>query len=90
MPVKVWGARKIVDLEWQGPKIFSMNRTPETIPNYRGVYLLSSRKGLYQYPRGMSSLSYIGSGQVARRLPAHVDRNPRVRTVLKNESTMWF
>lgn len=90
MPVKDWGQRKIVDLEWQGPKMFSMNRTPQTIPDYRGVYLLGSRKVLYDYPRGMSSLAYIGSGRVAQRLPAHVSRNPRVRAVLDNESTMWF
>lgn len=90
MPIKDWGARKIVDLEWQGPKMFSLNRTPKTIPAYRGVYLLGSRKGLYSYPRGMSSLAYVGSGKVARRLPAHVDRNPRVQTVLDSESTMWF
>ena len=90
MPVKDWGARKIVDLQWQGPKMFSLNRLPETVPDYVGVYLLSSRKQLYDYPRGKSSLAYIGSGQVARRLPAHVGGNPRVQTVLENESTMWF
>lgn len=90
MPVKGWGSRKIVDLQWQGPKMFSHNRTPETVPDYRGVYLISSRKQLYDYPRGNSSLAYIGSGMVADRLPAHVDRNPRVQTVLDNEGTMWF
>ncbi len=90
MPVRDWGARKIVDLEWQGPKMFSIGRTPQTIPDYRGVYLLSSRKQLYAYKRGMSSLAYVGSGQVAQRLPAHVSRNPRVQTILNNESTMWF
>jgi len=90
MPVKDWGGRKIVELEWQGPKMFSLNRLPETVPDYRGVYLFSSRKGLYDYSSGMSSVAYIGSGQVARRLPAHVSRNPRVQNVLENESTMWF
>jgi hypothetical protein len=90
MPVKIWGERRIVDLDWQGPKMFSINRTPQTIPDYRGVYLLSSRKELYGYPRGLSSLAYIGSGQVARRLPAHVGGNPRVQNALDNESTMWF
>ena len=90
MPVKDWGSRKIVDLEWQGPKLFSLNRTPQTVPDYRGVYLLSSRKEMYEYARGRSSLAYIGSGKVADRLPAHVSRNPRVQTVLTNEGTMWF
>lgn len=69
--------------------MFSMNRAPTTIPDYRGVYLLSSRKQLYDYPRGNSSLAYIGSGWVADRLPEHIDRNPRVQTVLQNEGTMW-
>jgi hypothetical protein len=90
MPIKDWGDRQIVDLNWQGPKMFSLNRTPSTVPDYRGVYLLASRRLLYDYPRGRSSLAYIGSGLVADRLPAHVDRNPRVRTTLDNEGTMWF
>lgn len=90
MPVKIWGARTIVDLEWQGPKMFSLNRTPESVPDYKGVYLLSSRKNMYRYPRGSSSLAYIGSGSVADRLPAHVASNPRVQTALQNEGTMWF
>lgn len=70
--------------------MFSLSRTPQTVPDYRGVYLLASRKLLYDYPRGNSSLAYIGSGNVADRLPAHVSRNPRVQTVLTNEGTMWF
>lgn len=90
MPVKDWGGRKIVDLQWQGPKLFSLSRIPETIPDYRGVYLLSSRKEMYDYRRGHSSLAYIGSGFIADRLPAHVARNPRVQTVLGNEGTMRF
>ncbi len=90
MPVKDWGERTIVDLEWQGPRMFSLARTPTTVPDYRGVYLLSSRKELYPYLRGSSSLAYIGSGNVADRLPAHISRNPRVQTVLQNEGTMWF
>ena len=90
MPVKEWGERTIVDLQWQGPKLFSTNRTPTTVPDYKGVYLVSSRKNLYDYPRGASSLAYIGSGSVADRLPAHVERNPRVQTLLHNEGTLLF
>lgn len=90
MPVKSWGQKTLVDLEWQGPKMFSENRIPVTIPDYRGVYLIASRKRHYDYSRGRSSLAYIGSGLVADRLPAHVSRNPRVQQTLAEEGTMWF
>ena len=90
MPVKVWGSRKIVDLEWQGPKLFSLNRTPRTVPDYRGVYLLCSRKETNEYrPRPVQSCLHRlreGRGPPS----AHVSRNPRVQTVLSNEGTMWF
>ena len=70
--------------------MFSRSRTPDTIPLYRGVYLLSSRHGMYRYPRGRSSLAYIGSGRVADRLVDHVGSNPRVQHTLDEEGTMWF
>jgi len=70
--------------------MFSESRLPSTIPDYRGVYLLASRHNMYGYPRGRSSLAYIGSGQVAHRLPSHVAANPRVRATLEDEGTMWF
>jgi len=90
MPARTWGSRTIVDLAWQGPKIFSLARTPSTIPEYKGVYLLSSRKNMYRYDQGRSSLAYIGSGKVADRLPDHVASNPRVQEILDEEGTMWF
>ena len=89
MPLKRWGARVLVDLNWQR-RMFSLNRQPETIPDYKGVYLISSRKFLYRYPHGRSSLSYIGSGSVADRLPAHLYRKEDLIKALENEGTMWF
>ena len=90
MVVKTWGDRVIADLQWQGPKMFSLNRQPATIPDYKGVYLISSRKLRYEYPRGRSSLAYIGSGNVADRLPAHLYRKEDVIDALGDEGTMWF
>ena len=90
MPTKSWGERTFVDLEWQGPKMFSLARTPATIPSYLGVYLLSSRHNMYGYPRGRSSLAYIGSGRVADRLSDHASTNPRVKQTLSEEGTIWF
>jgi hypothetical protein len=88
--MKTWGDRTFVDLAWQGPKMFSKERTPSTIPAYKGVYLLSSRHNMYDYPRGRSSLAYVGSGLVADRLPDHVSTNPRVQQTLNEEGTLWF
>lgn len=90
MTVKPWGDRVIVDLNWQGPKMFSLNRAPSTLPGYKGVYLLASRHGLYKYASGHSSLAYIGSGTVADRLPAHLNRKEDLRAVLEDEGTMWI
>lgn len=90
MPVKTWGCRVIADLNWQGPKMFSLNRQPSTIPDYKGVYLISSRKVLYGYPHGRSSLAYIGSGSVADRLPAHLYRKEDLIKCLEKEGTMRF
>jgi len=87
--VREWGDRVLVDLYWRGPRMFSLNRVPETVPGYRGVYMISSRKGLYAYPRGYSSLAYIGSGRVADRLAAHVRRKDDLIALLKGEGTMW-
>ena len=70
--------------------MFSLNRLPSTIPGYRGVYLMSSRKNLYRYPHGRSSLVYIGSGWIADRLKAHVSRTKDVRRLLRDEGTLWF
>lgn len=70
--------------------MFSLNRAPSTLPGYKGVYLLSSRKSLYKYERGRSSLAYIGSGTVADRLPAHLQRKDDLREVLAEEGTMWI
>lgn len=89
MPVRQWGSRIFVDLAWQGPKMFSLNRLPWTIPGYRGVYLISSRKMVYDYPQGMSSLAYVGTGWVANRLSAHAGR-PEVVELLEEEGTLWF
>ncbi len=89
MPLKPWGNRVLVDLNWQR-RMFSLGRRPETIPDYKGVYLIASRKRLYEYPRGRSSLVYIGCGSVADRLPAHLNRNEELLDVLGDESTMWF
>ncbi len=90
MPVKSWGDRVIVTLAWQGPRMFSLNRLPETVPGYKGVYLISSRKCRYSYPRGRSSLVYIGSGSVAERLPDHIRRNRDLNELLGEEGTMWL
>ena len=90
MPVKSWGDRILADLNWQGPKMFSRNHRPGTIPDYKGVYLISSRKLVYHYPRGRSSLAYIGSGSVADRLPAHLSRKEDLIDALGEEGTMWF
>ncbi len=90
MTVKEWGDRVLVDLNWQGPKMFSLNRLPQTIPGYRGVYLITSRKMLYDYPKGRSSLLYIGSGWVGDRLEAHANRNKNLLDVLGEEGTLWF
>jgi len=80
-----------VDLQWQGPRIFSENRTPETVPNYSGVYLISSRKGLYSYPNGKSALAYIGSSMdVGSRLNQHVDESKRIVAQLREEGTLRF
>ncbi len=79
-----------MDVLWQGPKMFSLNRLPGTIPGYKGVYLISSRKGLYDYPHGHSSLAYIGSGRVADRLTAHARRNDALIERLEDEGTLWF
>ena len=90
MTVKEWGNRVLVDLLWQGPRMISFNRLPQTIPRYRGVYLISSRKMMYGYPKGRSSLAYIGSGWVADRLSAHVAGNKDLVALLETEGTMWF
>jgi len=90
LPVSRWGDRTFVDLAWQGPKMFSLNRLPWTVPGYRGVYLVSSRKMIYDYPRGKSSLAYVGMGRVADRLPAHVGRKKGLIELLEDEGTMWF
>ena len=88
--VREWGEKILVDLTWQGPKRLSLNRLPRTIPGHRGVYLISSRKGLYPYPRGHSSLAYIGSGRMGNRLSAHVGRNDDLIDLVGAEGTMWF
>ena len=90
MPVRYWGKRVFVDLTWQGPKMFSLNRLPQTVPGYRGVYVISSRKMMYDYPRGKSSLAYVGMGRVADRLSAHVGRSEGLIELLEDEGTMWF
>ena len=89
MPLKKWGNRVLVDLNWQH-RMFSLNRRPDTIPDYKGVYLIASRKRLYDYPHGRSSLAYIGCGSVAARLPAHLSRNEDLADALGTEGTMWF
>lgn len=89
MPLKRWGDRVLVDLNWQR-RMFSLGRHPRTIPDYKGVYLVSSRKLLYSYPHGRSSLAYIGSGNVADRLPAHIHRKEDLIEALGDEGTMWF
>jgi hypothetical protein len=88
--VRSWGERTIVDLDWRGPKMFSANRVPGTIPGYKGVYLITSRKATYSYPRGRSSIAYIGSGSVGDRLSSHVDENERVQNLLDKEGTLRF
>ena len=91
MPVKTWGDRTIVDLDWKGPKMFSSRSIPK-LPSYRGVYLISSRKMLYGYPHGRSSLAYIGSGFVADRIDSHVRSNLKVKELLRDEGTLraWY
>lgn len=89
MPLKRWGDRVLVDLNWQR-RMFSLSSRPGTIPDYKGVYLISSRKILYGYPHGRSSLAYIGSGKVADRLPAHLYRKEDLIEALGDEGTMWF
>ena len=90
MPLRRWGKRVLADLNWQGPKMISRNRTPRTLPGYNGVYLISSRHVRYQYPHGQSSLAYIGSGRVEDRLHSHVGRNRDLIEHLDAEGTMWF
>ena len=90
MPVRYRGERVFVDLAWQGPRMFSLNRLPQTVPGYRGVYVISSRKMMYGYPRGKSSLAYLGMGRVADRLSAHVGRSEGLIELLVDEGTMWF
>lgn len=80
----------MVDLHWQGPKMFSQAHAPGSIPEYKGVYLICSRKGLYQYSKGRSSLAYIGSGDVGDRLDSHISQNPRVISLLDDEKTLRF
>lgn len=80
-----------MELLWQGPRIFSENRTPETVPDYAGVYLITSRKGLYSYPNGRSSIAYIGkSDDVGNRLGQHVGEGLRVAAQLAKEGTLRF
>jgi len=88
--LKRWGKRVFADLNWQGPKMISLNRIPATIPGYNGVYLISSRHARYSYPHGQSSLAYIGSGRVEDRLPAHVRENAGLVKRLDIEGAMWF
>jgi hypothetical protein len=90
MPLRRWGNRVFADLNWQGPKMISRNRTPQTLPGYNGVYLISSRHSRYRYPHGQSSLAYVGSGRVEDRLQAHVSGNTDLIERLDAEGTMWF
>ncbi len=87
MTVKQWGDLTIVDLNWQGPKMFSRKSIPR-LPSYRGVYLISSRKVLYGYPHGRSSLAYIGSGIVSDRIHSHVRSNFKLKKLLREEGTL--
>jgi hypothetical protein len=91
MPTRQWGDRTYVDLLWQGPRIFSENRIPETVAGYAGVYLISSRKHLYGYPKGRSSIAYIGkSDDVGTRLGQHVGEGRQVSDHLAEEGTLRF
>ena len=85
------GGKTYVDLAWQGPRIFPTNRTPETVASYAGVYVISSRRGTYSYPRGRSSIAYIGkSDDVGRRLEQHVGGGRQVASQLGKEGTPRF
>jgi hypothetical protein len=79
-----------VDLLWQGPRMFSLGRIPSTIPSYNGVSLISSRKFLYDYPRGRSSLAFVGSGQVDGVLIEKISGDTHLAHQLRNEGTMWY
>lgn len=91
MPAYSRGGKTYFDLQWQGPRIFSQKKIPETVPRYAGVYLISSRRGFYDYPKGHSSLAYIGSsGDVGDRLNQHVGENKRVTAQLRGEGALRF
>ncbi|MCI4326485.1 MAG: hypothetical protein L3K16_02450 [Thermoplasmata archaeon] len=91
MPTRQRGDKVYVDLRWQGPRIFSQHHSPETIASYSGVYLITSRRGFYRYPRGHSSLAYIGrSRDVGTHLDQHVGEGRQVAEQLRDEGTLRF